>query len=98
MANYQPLGNRLLVERSKVAQTKQGIYLPDSAKETPREGTIVAMGKGKLLDDGSVLPLTVQMGDTVIFGAYSGTEVSSEDQDKDLIILSEEDILAVIES
>lgn len=98
MANYQPLGNRLLVERSKVAQTKQGIYLPDSAKETPREGTIVAMGKGKLLDDGSILPLTVKMGDTVIFGAYSGTEVSSEDQDKDLIILSEEDILAVIES
>lgn len=98
MAEYQPLGNRLLVERSKVAQTKQGIYLPDSAKETPREGTIIAMGEGKLLEDGSILPLSVEKGNKVLFGAYSGTEVPSDNNDVDLLILSEDDILAVIDS
>ncbi len=91
----QPLGDRILV-KSLDAEEKSsgGIILPDTAKEKPQEGKVVAVGKGRLLEDGTVKPLEVRVGDTVLFAKYSGTEVSHKDEE--LLILREEDILAVV--
>jgi chaperonin GroES len=92
----RPLQDRVIVKRVKEEEkTKGGIIIPDTAKEKPIEGEVVAVGKGKILDDGTVRPLDVKAGDRVLFGKYSGTEVKIEGEEN--LILREDDILGVIE-
>ena len=91
----QPLGDRVLVKRLEAEEkTKGGIVLPDSTKEKPQKGEVVAAGKGKLLDSGKVEALEVKKGDKVLFGKYAGNEITYKDEE--YIILKEEDILAII--
>jgi chaperonin GroES len=93
----RPLHDRVLIKRVEEEQkTKGGIIIPDTAKEKPAEGKVVAVGTGRVQDDGKVRPLDVKKGDRVLFGKYSGTEVKVEGEE--LIIMREEDILGVIES
>jgi chaperonin GroES len=91
----KPLGDRVIVER-KDAETKTlgGIVLPDNAKEKPLEGIIVAVGSGKMLDNGTRATLEVKEGDTILFAKYGGTEIKHKD--KDYVILDERDILAIV--
>ncbi len=92
----QPLGDRVVVRPLEAeAKTKGGIVLPDTAKEKPQEGEIVAVGKGKVLDSGSVQALEVKVGDKVLYGKYSGNEITTKDGEE-LLIMREEDILAII--
>ena len=93
---FRPMNDRVLVERlEEEEKTKGGIIIPDSAKEKPLEGKIIAVGSGKRLDDGRLQALDVKANDRILFGKYSGTEIKLEG--KDYLILREEDILAVIE-
>ncbi len=92
----RPLQDRVLVKRVEEEQkTKGGIIIPDSAKEKPIEGEVIAVGNGKVLEDGKVRPLDIKKGDRVLFGKYAGTEVKIESVEH--LILREEDILGVIE-
>ena len=96
MAGIQPLGERVLLKvLDAEAKTKGGIVLPDTAKEKPQEGQVVAVGKGKVSEEGKVKPLEVKAGDRVLFAKYSGTEVTTKDGEEYLIV-KEEDILAVV--
>ena len=91
----KPLGDRIAVKQLDAQEkTKSGLVLPDSAKEKPQEAKVVAVGTGKLLDDGTVKKLEVKTGDRILYGKYSGTEVSVGGED--YLILREEDVLAVI--
>lgn len=91
----QPLGDRILIKlMDEPEKSPGGIILPDTAKEKPQEGKVVAVGKGRMLEDGTVRPLELKVGDTVLFAKYSGTEIN-EDQ-KEFTILREDDILAVL--
>lgn len=96
MSNIKPLGNRVLIKRSKPQPTKGGILLPDSAQEKPKEGVIVAVGPGKLNEDGKRDALNVKIGDRILFSSYAGTEIKTEEQDEELLIMSEEDILGIL--
>lgn len=90
-----PLGDRILVKPLNAEEkTKGGIILPDTAQEKPQQGKVVAVGKGKLLDDGKVKELEVKAGDTVLYGRYGGTEIKYKDED--LLILKESDVLAIL--
>ena len=92
----RPLQDRIIVKRvEEEEKTKGGIIIPDSAKEKPLEGKVLAVGNGKILEDGKVRPLDVKVGDKVLFGKYSGTEVKVDGDD--VLVMREEDILAVIE-
>jgi len=92
----RPLGDRIVVEPLEAEEkTKGGIILPDTAKEKPQEGKVVAVGKGKVGEDGKLVSMEVKVGDKVLYGKYSGTEITIDD--KEYIILKEEDILAVVE-
>ena len=92
----RPLQDRVLVQRvQEEERTKGGIIIPDTAKEKPQEGKVVAVGKGKVGDDGKVIPLDVKAGDKILFGKYSGSEVKLEGED--YLIMREEDILGVLE-
>ena len=92
----KPLGDRLIVKRQDAQEkTKSGLVLPDTAKEKPQEGKVIAVGPGKLLDDGSVKSLEVKNGDKVLYGKYSGTEVRV--QEEDYLILREDDVLAIVQ-
>ena len=92
----RPLQDRILVRRvAEEEKTKGGIIIPDSAKEKPVEGEVIAVGNGKVLEDGSVRKLDIKAGDRVLFGKYAGTEVKLEGEDH--LILREDDILGVIE-
>jgi chaperonin GroES len=92
----RPLHDRMLVERIEERQVKQGgIIIPDTAKEKPQEGKVIAVGNGKVGDDGKQIPLDVKSGDKILFGKYSGSEVKLDD--KDYLILREEDVLAILE-
>ncbi len=94
--NVRPLDDRLLVKRLKEEErTKGGIIIPDTAKEKPIEGEVIAVGNGKVLDDGSVRPLEVKKGDRVLFSKYGGTEVKIDGQEH--LILRESDVLGVVE-
>lgn len=94
----RPLGDRVVIKPiAREEITKGGVYLPDTAaKERPQEGTVIAVGMGRLLEDGTRVPVDVAVGDRVLFAKYSGTEFKREDEEE-FIILSEKDILAVIE-
>lgn len=96
MLKLKPLGNRVLVQRSKSQTSKGGILLPDSAQEKPREGKVLAVGPGKQNDEGTLEPLTVKVGDNVLFSSYSGTEVKGQSHDEELLILAEDDILGIL--
>lgn len=90
----KPLGNRVLVQRSKAQTTKGGILLPDSAQEKPKEGVVIAVGPGKIDDQGRQEPMQLKVGDRVLFSSYSGTEV--KDDNEEMLILSEDDVLGVL--
>ncbi len=94
--NIRPLQDRVLVKRvAEEEKTKGGIIIPDSAKEKPVEGKVVAVGRGKVSDDGKVRELDVKKGDRILFGKYAGTEVKLDGEEH--LILREDDILGVIE-
>lgn len=91
----QPLGDRVLVKPLEAEQkTKGGIVLPDTAKEKPQEGKVVAVGSGRTLEDGKIVPLEVRKGDKILFSKYGGTEVKLAGEEH--LIMKEEDILALI--
>jgi len=92
----RPLHDRVIVKRLEEERTSPGgIVIPDTAAEKPIQGKIVAVGKGKILEDGQVRPLDVKVGDKVLFGKYSGTEVKVDGEE--LLVMREEDVMAVIE-
>lgn len=92
----RPLQDRILVQRvEEEEKTKGGIIIPDTAKEKPAEGKVIAVGNGKLGDDGKRIPLEIKKGDRILFGKYSGTEVKIEGEEQ--LIMREDDVLAVIE-
>jgi chaperonin GroES len=92
----QPLHDRILVKRIDEEQkTKGGIIIPDTAKEKPQEGKVVAVGKGRVLDDGKVQELAVKKGDKILFSKYAGTDIKVEGEDH--IIIREDDVLAILE-
>ncbi len=92
----RPLQDRILVKRiEEEAKTAGGIFIPDTAKEKPQKGEIVAAGKGKKTEDGKLIPIDVKAGDKVLFGKYAGTEVKIEGEE--YLIMREDDILGVIE-
>ena len=94
--NYQPLGDRIVIKPlDPETKTKGGIVLPDTVKEKPQEGKVIAVGKGKMLDNGTVQKPEVAVGDIVLYGKYSGTEVTTKDGEEYLIV-REEDILAIV--
>ncbi len=94
--NIRPLQDRVIVKRMEEETTSSGgIVLPDSATEKPIRGEVIAVGPGKTLDSGEKRPLEVKVGDTVLFGKYSGTEVKLDDEE--LVVMREEDIMGVIE-
>ncbi|MGH9534740.1 MAG: co-chaperone GroES [Terriglobales bacterium] len=95
MANVRPLHDRLLVRRIEEEETvRGGIIIPDSAKEKPQEGEVVAAGNGKVTEEGKVLPLDVKEGDRILFGKYSGNEIKLDGEE--LLILREDEVLGVL--
>ncbi len=95
MAKFTPLHDRVLVRRVEEAETTRGgIIIPDTAKDKPQEGEIIAVGKGKINEEGKVRPLDVKEGDRVLFGKYSGTEIKIDGEE--FIIMREEEILGVL--
>ncbi|MCD6416783.1 MAG: co-chaperone GroES [Planctomycetes bacterium] len=96
MPNVKPLGDRVLIERLEAEEkTAGGIVLPDTAKEKPKQGKVIALGQGKELDSGEKAPFQVSVGDTVLFGSFAGTEVTLDGEK--YLLMSEDDILAIIE-
>jgi chaperonin GroES len=96
MTKFRPLGDRVLVKRIKEEErTKGGIVIPDTAKEKPQEGKVVAVGKGKYGDDGKLIPVEVRSGDKILFGKYSGSEVKLDGEEH--TIMREDDILGILE-
>ena len=94
-ANIRPLGDRVLVKSvERPEQTKSGLFLPDTAQEKPQEAVVLAVGPGKLLDNGTRTPIDLKPGDKVLYSKYSGTEIKQSEED--YLILRESDILAVI--
>jgi chaperonin GroES len=92
----RPLHDRILVRREEEKEAKKGgIIIPDSAKEKPQEGTVIAVGGGKVNDDGKKVPLDVRAHDRILFGKYSGSEVKIDDEE--YLIMKEEDVLAILE-
>jgi chaperonin GroES len=95
--NLKPLGDRVVVEHVEQAEkTSGGVFLPDTAKEKPQEGRVLAVGSGRTLDNGTKLAMDVKVGDKIIYSKYSGSEIKLEG--KDYLIISEKDVLAVVES
>ena len=91
----KPIGDRVIVQRVGSAEkTRSGLYLPDTAQEKPQEGKVIAVGSGRTLKTGKVVPLAVRPGDRILFGKYSGSEIKVDD--KEYVFLSEDDILAII--
>jgi chaperonin GroES len=91
----RPLHDRIIVERIEEGEQKVGgIIIPDTAKEKPQQGKVIAVGKGKTRDDGSVIPLDVKAGDTILFGKYSGQEIKIDG--REYLIMREDEVLAVL--
>ena len=93
----RPLQDRVLVKRlgDELEKTKGGIIIPDTAKEKPQQGKVIAVGKGKVNEDGKVMPLDVKAGDTILFGKYAGSEIKIDGEEH--LIMREDDILGVLE-
>lgn len=95
--NIRPLGDRVLVKPlEKEKQERGGLIIPDTAKEKPQEGQVVAAGKGKTTDEGKLLPMDVKTGDRILYGKYSGTEIKLDGDD--YLIMHQDDILGILES
>jgi chaperonin GroES len=94
MKKIKPLGNRVLIQRSKAPTTKGGILLPDSAQEKPKEGVVIAIGPGKFDEQGNKEPMQLKVGDKVLFSSYAGTEVKNDGEE--MLILSEDEVLGVL--
>jgi len=93
---FRPLYDRILVERVESEEvTKGGIILPDTAKEKPQQGKIIAVGNGRKTEDGKVVPLEIKVGDVILFGKYSGSEIKIEGNE--YLIMKEDDVLGVVE-
>jgi chaperonin GroES len=94
----RPLADRLIVKRLEEQEQKStgGIIIPDTAKEKPQEGKVVAVGKGKINEDGKVIPLDVKAGDRILFGKYAGSEIKIDGEEH--LILREEDVLGIVEA
>lgn len=93
--NIQPLADRVIVERvDAMEKSAGGLYIPDTAKEKPQEGKVIAVGKGKRKEDGTVIPMDVKKGDRILFGKYSGNDVTVNG--KEYIIMREDDILGIL--
>lgn len=96
-SKIRPLQDRLIVERIEGEEkTAGGLYIPDSAKEKPQQGRVLAVGKGKVREDGKVQPLDLKEGDKILFGKYAGTEIKIEGED--YLIMREDDVLGVLEA
>ena len=94
--DIKPLADRIVVRTLEAEEkTKGGIFLPETAKEKPQEGKIVAVGRGKVLDNGHVQPLELKVGDRILYGKYSGSEITTK-EGEELLIMREEDVLAII--
>ena len=94
--DIKPLADRIVVRPLEAEEkTKGGLVLPDTAKEKPHEGKVVAVGKGKILENGQPQPMEVKVGDRILYGKYSGNEITTKDGEE-LLIMKEEDVLAVI--
>ena len=94
--NLRPLHDRIVVERQEQeTKTASGIYIPDQAAEKPDQGKVLAVGNGKILEDGKVRPLDVKVGDTILFGKYSGQTVKVDG--KEVLVMREDDIMAIVE-
>ncbi len=94
--NIRPLQDRIIVERvEEETTTASGIIIPDTAKEKPQEGKVIAVGNGKKTEDGKVIPLDVKVGDKVLFGKYAGTEIKIKG--KEYMMMREDDILGIVE-
>ncbi len=92
----RPLGDKVLVKRNEAeTQTKSGIFIPESAKEKPLQATVIAIGDGKLLDNGKRTDFQVKKGDTVLIGKWGGTEIKLDDQE--MLVMSEDEILAIVD-
>jgi chaperonin GroES len=92
----RPLHDRIVVKREEEKEVKKGgIIIPDTAKEKPQEGKVIAVGKGRLNEDGKKIPLDVKAGDKILFGKYSGSEVKLDDEE--YLIMKEDDVLAIID-
>mgnify|MGYP001442576904 CR=1 FL=1 len=98
MSTYKPLGNRILIKAVEEEEdvTKGGLIIPDSAKEKPQKAEILAIGPGKLNEDGTRQPMEVEVGQQVLYAKYAGTEVDGDD-DAELMVIREEDVLAIVE-
>jgi chaperonin GroES len=93
----RPLYDRIVVKRIETQEQKVGgLFIPDSAKEKPQEGEVVAVGKGKRLEDGKVIPLDVQVGDRILFGKYSGSDIKLENEE--LLIMREDEVLGILDA
>jgi len=93
--NVRPLHDRLLIRRIEEKETvKGGIIIPDTAKEKPQEGQVLAVGNGKILENGTKLPLEVKVGDKILFGKYSGTDIKIDGEE--VLILREDEVLAIV--
>jgi chaperonin GroES len=93
----RPLYDRIVVKRIETQEQKVGgLFIPDSAKEKPQEGEVVAVGKGKRLEDGKVVPLDVQVGDRILFGKYSGSDIKLENEE--LLIMREDEVLGILDA
>jgi len=93
--NLRPLGDRVIAERiGSVEKSRGGLYLPDTAQEKPQEGKVLAVGSGRTLENGKVLPPSVKAGDRIIFGKYSGSEIKMDE--KEYVFLREDDIMAIV--
>jgi chaperonin GroES len=92
----KPLGNRILVKRVQAKTSKGGILLPDSAQEKPKQGEVLAVGPGKMNEEGDLQKMQVKVGDLVLFSSYAGMEVKAEESDTECLILAEEDVLGVL--
>lgn len=95
-SKIKPLGNRVLVKRSKSTTSKGGILLPDSAQEKPKQGAVVAVGPGKMDENGKIQKMTLKIGDLVLFSSYSGTEIKTEESEAEYLIMAEDDILGIL--
>ena len=95
MSKIRPLHDRLVIKRIEEKETiKGGIIIPDSAKEKPQEGEVIAVGNGKVLDNGTKVPMDVKVGDKILFGKYSGTDIKIDGEE--VLILREDEVLAVV--
>ena len=97
MKSLKPMGNRVVIKRHSMTQTKGGILLPDTALEKPRSGDVIAVGPGKFNDKGQLIPMHVKLGDKVLFSSFAGSSIDLDQKhDEDILVMSEDDILAII--